>query len=213
MALGDARLPDVVSRVPNADPDEAVGCESARLVADAVLYEGYLLYPYRMSSEKNRVRWQFGVLAPRDWIESRGPVRDSVAGSADTWRQRTECLVEAGASARLRVRLRFLQLQHRSVQRRGADGEFVEAGELELDGQRHLTFDEAVPQEFDVAVRLDDPEHTELITVPGGEDTEPLGPGGWCAPGGRWRRACGWRSPTRLRRSPCDGCGWTSRTP
>jgi hypothetical protein len=177
MALGDARLPDVVSRVPNADPDEAVGCESARLVADAVLYEGYLLYPYRMSSEKNRVRWQFGVLAPRDWIESRGPVRDSVAGSADTWRQRTECLVEAGASARLRVRLRFLQLQHRSVQRRGADGEFVEAGELELDGQRHLTFDEAVPQEFDVAVRLDDPEHTELITVPGGEDTEPLGPG------------------------------------
>jgi hypothetical protein len=177
MALGHAHLPDVVSRVPDADPDEAVGCESARLVADAVLYEGYLLYPYRMSSEKNRVRWQFGVLAPRDWIESRGPVRDSVAGSADTWRQRTECLVEAGASARLRVRLRFLQLQHRSVQRCGADGEFVEAGELELGDQRHLTFDEAVPQEFDVAVRLDDPEHTELITVPGGEDTEPLGPG------------------------------------
>ena len=177
MALGHAHLPDVVSRVPNADPDEAVGCESARLVADAVLYEGYLLYPYRMSSEKNRVRWQFGVLAPRDWIESRGLVRDSVAGSADTWRQRTECLVEAGESARLRVRLRFLQLQHRSVQRRGADGGFVEVSELEVDGQHYLTFDEAVPQEFGVAVQLDDPGHTEPITVPGGEDTEPLGPG------------------------------------
>jgi hypothetical protein len=176
MALRHARLPDVVSRAADADPNGSVGCESARLVADAVLYEGYLLYPYRMSSEKNRVRWQFGVLAPRDWIESRGPVKESVAGSADTWRQRTECLVEARTSARLRVRLRFLQLQHRSVRRRGADGEFVEVGELEVDGQRHLTFDEAVPQEFDVAVQLDDPDHTELITVPGGEEVEPLGP-------------------------------------
>jgi len=215
MALGHARLPDVVSGAPDADPDGVVGCESARLVADAVLYEGYLLYPYRMSSEKNRVRWQFGVLAPRDWIESRGPVRDSVAGSADTWRQRTECLVEAGPTARLRVRLRFLQLQHRSVQRRGADGGFLEVGELEVDGRRHLTFDEAVPQEFDVAVQLDAREHTELITVSGGEDTEPVGPaadGHVVAPGGRCRRASGSRSRTHRRRSPCDGCGWTSRT-
>ena len=50
---------------------------------------------------------------------------------------------------------------------------------LDVDGQRHLTFDEAVPQEFEVAVQLDDlggREHTELITVPGGEYTEPLGP-------------------------------------
>jgi hypothetical protein len=176
MAQGHVHLPDVMSRVPDGDPGGSVGCESARLVADAVLYEGYLLYPYRMSSEKNRVRWQFGVLAPRPWIESRGPVRDSVAGSADTWRQRTECLVEAATSARLRVRLRFLQLQRRSVQRRGADGGFVEVGGLEVGGQRHLTFDEAVPREFDVAAQLDDAEHTELVTVPGGEDTEPLGP-------------------------------------
>ena len=157
-------------------PMESAECESARSVADAVLYEGYLLYPYRTSSEKNRVRWQFGVLAPRDWIEARGPARETVAGSADTWRQRTECLLEAGASARLRVRLRFLQLQHRSVRRRGADGEFAEVGELEVDGERHLTFDEAVPREFDAAVELDGREHTELITVPGGEDSEPLGP-------------------------------------
>nr|MDQ3577563.1 hypothetical protein [Actinomycetota bacterium] len=38
--------------------------ELARTVADAVLYEGYLLYPYRSTSSKNRVRWQFGVLGP-----------------------------------------------------------------------------------------------------------------------------------------------------
>src|SRR5919109_2164629 len=71
------------------------GLAMARAVADAVLYEGYLLYPYRRSSGKNRVRWQFGVLAPRPWIEARGPSVESVAGSADTWRQQTECLLEA----------------------------------------------------------------------------------------------------------------------
>ena len=37
---------------------------AARQVADAVLYEGYLLYPYRASSPKNQLRWQFGVLGP-----------------------------------------------------------------------------------------------------------------------------------------------------
>src|SRR6476620_6769574 len=147
-------------------PMGSAGCESARLVADAVLYEGYLLYPYRTSSEKNRVRWQFGVLAPRDWIEARGLARETVAGSADTWRQRTECLLETGGPARLRVRLRFLQLQHRSVRRRGADGEFTEVAELEVDGASALTFAEAVPRELDVAVRchdLDGREHSELI--------------------------------------------------
>jgi len=40
------------------------GLQHARAVADAVLFEGYLLYPYRASSSKNRVRWQFGVLGP-----------------------------------------------------------------------------------------------------------------------------------------------------
>jgi len=152
-------------------------CASARSVADAVLYEGYLLYPYCRSSGKNRVRWQFGVLAPRAWTEARGPVRESVAGSADAWRQRTECLLEAGASARLRVQVRFLLVQRRSVQRRGADGAFVEVDELEVAGERHLTFDEAVPHEVEVTVELGalaGRAHTELRTLVGAEETEPL---------------------------------------
>ena len=175
------RLPgsaDPVGRVGAAEPTEAARWDSARAVADAVLYEGYLLYPYRRSSAKNRVRWQFGVLAPRDWVEARGPVRETVAGSADAWRQRTECLVETKASARLWVRLRFLQLQHRSVQQRTADGEFVEVDDLEVGGERHLTFDEAVPREFDIAVApaaLGDREHVEIIALPGAEEIEPLG--------------------------------------
>ena len=39
--------------------------DRARAVADAVLYEGYLLYPYRANSSKNQSRWQFGVLGPQ----------------------------------------------------------------------------------------------------------------------------------------------------
>ncbi|HXA60513.1 MAG TPA: hypothetical protein VNW94_15245, partial [Streptosporangiaceae bacterium] len=41
-----------------------MGFETARKVADAVLLEGYVLYPYRACAPKNQVRWQFGVLAP-----------------------------------------------------------------------------------------------------------------------------------------------------
>ena len=183
-----------------AGQDGFPACESACAVADAVLYEGYLLYPYRRSSGKNRVRWQFGVLAPRGWIEARPAARPDVAGSADTWRQRTECLVEARAAARLRVRVRFLQAQHRSVQLRSArrpviplpsgvragiprprtDGgdRFVTVDSLDVDGERHLTFDEAVPREFDIDVSLDEldgHEHVSLIEVPGAEAIEALG--------------------------------------
>jgi hypothetical protein len=158
-----------------------VDFESARAVADAVLYEGYLLYPYRRSSGKNRVRWQFGVLAPRRWLEATGVVGTSVAGSADAWHQQTECLLQAPDSATIHVRLRFLQLQHRSVETRGSDdpdGDFHERDVLDVDGQRHLTFDEAVPQEFDIVVQAGElwgDGDTAMIKVPGGEEVEPLG--------------------------------------
>ena len=33
-------------------------------VADAILYEGYMLYPYRRSALKNQHRWTFGVVEP-----------------------------------------------------------------------------------------------------------------------------------------------------
>jgi hypothetical protein len=158
-------------------PDCSADFGSARAVADAVLYEGYLLYPYRRSSGKNRVRWQFGVLAPRTWVEALGPGPASVAGSADSWRQQTECLLEAGADAELHMRLRFLQLQHRSVQEPDPDGGFRDVDALEVGGEGHLTFDEAVPHEFDVAVdvaALADRVHTIELGVPGAEEVQLL---------------------------------------
>jgi hypothetical protein len=154
---------------------------AARAVADAVLYEGYLLYPYRRSSGKNRVRWQFGVLAPRPWVEARGVVDTSVSGSADAWHQQTECVLEAPDDATAHVRLRFLQLQHRSVEEPTPEGGFTAVDALEVDGRRHLTFDEAVPQEFDVVARIGElrrEPHVVQVEVPGGEEIELLGDGG-----------------------------------
>ena len=40
--------------------------EEVEEIARAVLYEGYMLYPYRPSSVKNQQRWNFGVLFPPD---------------------------------------------------------------------------------------------------------------------------------------------------
>jgi hypothetical protein len=74
--------------------------ERARKIADAVLYEGYILYPYRPSATKNRFRWQFGVVAPREW--------SGVGG--DPWEMQTECLVEPGGSPLLEIAIRFLQV-------------------------------------------------------------------------------------------------------
>ena len=66
----------------------------ARAVADAVLYEGYLLYPYRATSAKNQSRWQFGVLGPQD-AEQRGIGENSTL-SADV-------LIQPGGAAALSV--------------------------------------------------------------------------------------------------------------
>jgi hypothetical protein len=41
-----------------------VNLEQVEKVANAVLYEGYLLYPYTASSVKNQHRWNFGILYP-----------------------------------------------------------------------------------------------------------------------------------------------------
>ncbi|MBE1532192.1 hypothetical protein [Actinomadura algeriensis] len=151
----------------------ATGFESVRAVADAILYEGYLLYPYRRSSAKNRIRWQFGVLTPRSWADAHGLDDTSVAGSAESWWQQTECLLEAPEDAAVACRLRFLQVQRRTVERRRPDGTFEETGALGA----HLPFDEAVPREFDFAAPLAEllaGERRFTVRAPAGAEREPV---------------------------------------
>ncbi|MFF4113110.1 hypothetical protein [Streptomyces sp. NPDC001714] len=146
--------------------------EQMSAVADAVLYEGYLLYPYRRSSPKNRARWQFGVLFPRDWAEADGPVRPGVSGSADSWYQQTECLLRVRRpDAVLRLRVRYLQLQHKQVE--DADGRPVESLSCG-DGTVQLTFEEAVAREAEFTVAPDGAEHGFPVGSPAGTDTEEL---------------------------------------
>jgi hypothetical protein len=155
----------------------AAAFEQVRAVADAVLYEGYLLYPYRRSSGKNRVRWQFGVLAPRAWAEANCPETPGVSGAAESWRQRTECLLRAADDAVVHVRVRYLQCQHKGVERRTADGRHEPVDRLEAGGELHLSFEEAVPRETDVVVPLKDLLHaatTRDVSSPAGEESEPL---------------------------------------
>jgi hypothetical protein len=79
--------------------------EEARALADTILYEGYVLYPYRASSQKNRERFQFGVLMPPAY---------TVAEPSEYSFSRTECLLECGDDAVVRFHVRFLQLQRRA---------------------------------------------------------------------------------------------------
>jgi hypothetical protein len=76
-------------------------------VADAVLYEGYILYPYRASATKNQQRWNFGALCPPAYaVAQKGTEHSSM---------QTQCLVEVKSDTQLKVKVRFLQLCLRTV--------------------------------------------------------------------------------------------------
>jgi hypothetical protein len=121
---------------------ESVELQSARAVADAVMYEGYLLYPYRASAAKNQIRWQFGVL---------GPQGAAAAGVGEEPDLVTEILVRHGPAASVAVHLRFLQLQSRTVESLDAAGVFATVDELQVEDQRWLGWDEAIEAEVVVA--------------------------------------------------------------
>ncbi len=117
------------------------GWDRARLIADAVLYEGYLLYPYRASSAKNQSRWQFGVLGPPGAAETAFGEDDSLSA---------QFVVDGDhrGPASITLVVRFLHLQHRGVEKRTAEGSFVPVEQLTCGGQSWLTWDEAVETEL-----------------------------------------------------------------
>ncbi len=139
----------------------------AQKVADAVLYEGYVLYPYRASAAKNRVRWQFGVVAPRAYSES---------GASEPWAQQTEVLVE-GAVDELEIdlRLRCLQVQARLIEK-AIDGGFEPVETLDVGDQTLVTWEEGIERRLEAtAIRLADllaGERRIPFDVPGGEEIE-----------------------------------------
>jgi hypothetical protein len=116
-----------------------------RAIADAVLYEGYVLWPYRRSALKNAQRWTFGGVYPRAHAETR------TAGD-DPWTMQTQCLIEGAAGTEVTVAVRFLHV----VWRQMVDADGHEVGELIADDELHLSWEEAVEREVTVGpVALD----------------------------------------------------------
>jgi len=120
--------------------------DQARKVADAVLYEGYLLYPYHQSSQKNQSRFQFGVLMPPGY---------RAVDPSESSASQTECLVECADDAQVLVAVRFLQLQRRRViQVQPGSGITREVSSLTVDGAEYTAWDEAIEREQQVSAEL-----------------------------------------------------------
>lgn len=146
--------------------------DAARKIAEAVLYEGYILWPYRRSAIKNRQRWTFGGVYPRAYSEARG--------EDDPWLMQTQCLV-LGDDPTIEVSVRFLHVVERRVAgKRGEDLEFVD--ELQVGAERYLSWDEAAEREVVLGgFRVSEPGSSvrAAIDIPGGSAEEELvDPGG-----------------------------------
>jgi hydrogenase maturation protease len=158
--------------------------QAVEAIANAVLYEGYMLYPYRPSSVKNRQRFNFGVLYPKSYSQGQ-------TGS-DAWSLQTECLVEGTLHAAIEVKVRFLKLVNRSVWKlrpscSSEDGSagYESVAALEVDGRVFTPWQEAIECEVTVPVsKLNALTTTSMqrnFDFPAKEESENLG--GKCALG------------------------------
>ncbi len=125
-----------------------------RQLADAVLYEGHVLWPYRRSSLKNRQRWTFGGVYPDVYARS----------SSDRSAVRVECFVEGDAPT-VDVEVRFLHVVHRQAT--------DDAGEPVDEVAGFLTWDETTERTVELSVRPGTPAQAK-IGVPAGRDIEPV---------------------------------------
>ncbi len=123
--------------------------DAVQKIADAVLYEGHLLYPYRASALKNQKRWNFGVLVPQAYSD--------VHPDSDLSRMQTESLVEGDEHLTIEVKVRFLQLVKRRVGRLvesiGAaplSPPFQLVDSIQIGEQTVYAFDETIQREFDI---------------------------------------------------------------
>lgn len=131
-----------------------ISFDPVKKIADAVLHEGYLLYPYTASARKNRTRWQFGVLMPPQFANG---------GSAEPSSMQTEVMVEPQGAPSLALCVRFLHVQSRTIQRRCGET-FAPVQSLRVDGNEYLTWDEAVEREVTRLVCLH-PAQREIVAI------------------------------------------------
>jgi hypothetical protein len=142
--------------------------DAVRKIADAVLYEGYVLWPYRKSAMKNQRRWTFGGVYPQ---------AHSAAHPDDPCSMQAQCLVAGGPETLLDVSVRFLHVVARQTLREES-GRLEPVEQLELGGERYVSWDEATERELSLeGMRLGDLEQGARrieLDVPAGSLREEL---------------------------------------
>src|ERR1700678_4271795 len=117
-------------------------------IVQAVLYEGYILYPYR-PSVKNHQRWTFGGLFPQAYAEA--------YPFGDAWLLQTECMLVGSTQTRLDVKVRFLHLTDRKVGQlvepathwvQAYEPESVPVASLHVNGKQYHSWQEAVERDI-----------------------------------------------------------------
>ncbi len=145
-------------------------------IADAVLYEGHLHYPYRASALKNRKRWNFGVVVPECYHRA--------YPDSDPCSIQAECLIEGSSDTTVELKVRFLHLVQRRIGRHleplgslclGPPFHFVDS--LQVGEDTFQSFDEALERQMDIA-----PHVLNTLFLTGNTYTFP------------YPRTCDWRS-------------------
>ncbi|MDT7543427.1 MAG: hypothetical protein QOE33_3331 [Acidobacteriota bacterium] len=153
--------------------------ERVEKIANAVLYEGYILYPYRSSSVKNQQRWNFGALCPSSYSEAQGGTESCL--------MQTECLAAGDERATLDVKVRFLHLLTREVGRlktsltdhqEGVESSYQTVASMEVGGKVYQTWQEAVEREVNLQginlSKLVVEEQRQHFVFPSKQETETL---------------------------------------
>jgi hydrogenase maturation protease len=141
-------------------------------IADAVLYEGYMLYPYRASSVKNRQRFNWGALAPKAYSDAQR--------GTEAWEMLSECLVAGDRNAGIKVRVRFLHLTNREIGKiehpsSSIPEQFDLVAMHEVDGQIYQAWQEVVERSVELPVlKPGGAAATQKFSFPGGRETEPI---------------------------------------
>ncbi|MGA8037065.1 MAG: hypothetical protein WB985_13945 [Candidatus Acidiferrales bacterium] len=148
-------------------------------IANAVLYEGYMLYPYRPSSVKNQQRWNFGVIYPKAYSE--------IQRGNDICVMQTQCLMRGDADAEIEITVRFLQCIARKIgvprgpgkRAAGAPNSDIEiVDSFTIDGQELQSWQEASERAVTVApmriANLLSASIRHEFEFAGGQDREPV---------------------------------------
>ena len=150
--------------------------ELVEKIADAVLYEGYMLYPYRASSVKNRQRFNWGALAPESYSRAQK--------GTEAFEMQTECLLEGDENTTLNVKIRFLHLVSREIGKlenpldelpTDSEPTFHFVPTLDVGGQLYQTWQEAIEREVDLpTLNLNQVSETKQFSFPTTRTLEPL---------------------------------------